>query len=118
VAPAYLVAFVADPPCDAHADALRAVARRVAGAGFFDDADDGPHRTVGTFVRTEAPWSDAAMALLAAVGEMSAEHAVRVEVQFAEEVLGLIDDGRPDAALRQALRGGPGGGTPGASPAP
>jgi hypothetical protein len=111
VAPAYLVAFVADPACDAHADALRAVARRVAGAGFFDDSHDGPDRTVGTFVRTEAPSSEEAAALLAAVAAMSAEHAVRVEVQFAEEVLGLIDGGRFDAALSRAV-GGPAGGGP------
>ena len=103
--PAYLVAFVADPAADAHADALRDVARRVAGAGFFDDAHDGPERTVGAFVRTDAPSSAVACALLAAVAEVSAEHAVRIEVQFAEAVVGQIDGGRYDAALSCAVGG-------------
>ena len=49
----YLVLFVADPADDGHADALRDVARRVPGAGFFDDPMGGKQRTVGTYLRLD-----------------------------------------------------------------
>jgi hypothetical protein len=99
----YLVMFVADRAQDRHADALRAVAREVAGAGFFDDPDAGTERTVGTYVRAEGLTDPAARALVAAVIALSERLAVRVEVQHREVVLGHIDAGVADARLSAAL---------------
>ena len=62
----YLVLFVADPADDGHADALRAAARAVPQAGFFDDPAGGDTRTVGVYLRTE-DLADG-LALVAAVG--------------------------------------------------
>jgi len=93
----YLVLFVADPADDGHADALRDVARAVPDAGFFDDPAGGETRTVGTYLKTE-DLADGA-ALIAAVAQVSFALAARVEVQFHEQVLGHLVDGRPDAAL-------------------
>jgi hypothetical protein len=97
----YLVLFVADRADDGHADALRAAARAVPQAGFFDDPAGGETRTVGAYLRTEE-LADG-LALVAAVAEVSHALAARIEVQFHEEVLGHIVDGRPDAALRARL---------------
>jgi hypothetical protein len=100
---AYLVLFVADPARDAHADALRTAARGVPGAGFFDDPESGAQRTVGTYLRTDGLAVAAAARLVDAVAVVSAEHGVRVEVQWREEVLGWIDRGTPDTAVTRAL---------------
>jgi hypothetical protein len=98
---AYLVLLVAGPAGDDHADALRGVARAVPQAGFFDDADEGPQRTVGTFLRAADPADG--MALIRAVAGVSRVLQARFEVQHAERVLGFLDAGRPDAALRAEL---------------
>ena len=97
----YLVLFVADAADDGHADALRAAAREVPDAGFFDDPAGGDQRTVGAYLRTEE-LADGAV-LVAAVARVSFALAARFEVQFREQVLGHLVDGRPDAALRAAL---------------
>src|SRR4051794_34125451 len=67
----YLVLFVADPAEDRHADALRDVARSVAGAGFFDGGEAGDARTVGTYVQAAALDEPGAQALLAAMAEFA-----------------------------------------------
>jgi hypothetical protein len=97
----YLVLFVADPADDGHADALRAAARAVPQAGFFDDPAGGDTRTVGAYLRTEEPADG--LALVAAVAEVSFALAARIEVQHREEILGYLVDGRPDDALRARL---------------
>ncbi len=97
----YLVLFVADPATDGHADALRAAARRVPDAGFFDDAEGGELRTVGTYVRARVPRDG--LALFREVASISGALGVRFEVQHAEVILGHIADGRPDAALARHL---------------
>ncbi|QEC48529.1 hypothetical protein FSW04_13775 [Baekduia soli] len=101
MADAYLVLFVADPADDEHADALRAAARSVPGAGFFDDPMGETERTVGAYLKTED--LGAGRPLLRAVARVSAALAARIEVQHREAVLGFIVDGDPDAALTQAL---------------
>ncbi|MDX6685868.1 MAG: hypothetical protein QOF26_2072 [Baekduia sp.] len=101
MADAYLVLFVADPADDGHADALRTAARAIPGAGFFDDPAGGDERTVGTYLRTDELVEGAALML--AVARVSEALAARIEVQFREEILGYLVDGRPDAALAAAL---------------
>ncbi|HET6505523.1 MAG TPA: hypothetical protein VFG42_01925 [Baekduia sp.] len=98
---AYLVLFVADAATDGHADALRAAARRVEGAGFFDDPDGGEIRTVGTYVRAREVVEG--LALLREVAAISAALGVRFEVQHAEAILGLLVEGHPDASLARHL---------------
>jgi hypothetical protein len=99
----HLVAFVADPAEDRHAEALREAARSVRGAGFFDDPDGGAERTAGVYVRAAELAEPAAGALLEAVFAISARLAVRLEVQHREEVLGYITSGEPDVRLGAAL---------------
>lgn len=101
MADAYLVLFVTDHADDGHADALRAAAREVPGAGFFDDPAGEADRTVGTYLRTDTLVDGAP--LMAAVAQVSRALAVRIEVQFREEILGHLESGRPDAALAAAL---------------
>jgi hypothetical protein len=98
---AYLVLFVADTAHDVHADALRTAARAVPGAGFFDDAEGGENRTVGTYVRARE--LQEGLGLLAAIARVSAELEARFEVQHAEEVLGYLVAGRPDPDLAARL---------------
>lgn len=101
---AYLVLFVADAATDGHADALRAAARRVPGAGFFDGVGgvrSGEIRTVGTYVRAREPLEG--LALLREVAAISAALGARFEVQHAEAILGHLVEGRPDAALARHL---------------
>src|SRR4051794_24135783 len=93
----YLVLFVADSADDGHADALRAAARAVPDAGFFDDPDGGEQRTVGAYLRTEELAAGAA--LVAAVVQVSYALAARIEVQYREEILGHLVAGRPDDKL-------------------
>lgn len=100
----YLVAFVADPAADPHADALRNLARAVPGVGFFDDPQGGEQRTVGVYARVETLEDPLAQALIGHVGELSELMRVRVEVQFAEAILGHLEAGVPDASLVAALR--------------
>jgi len=100
---AYLVAFVADAAGDAHADALRELARGLPGAGFFDDPEGGAQRTVGAYARVESLGDELAQALIGHVGELSGRFAVRIEVQFDEEILGHLVAGAPDSALLTAL---------------
>jgi hypothetical protein len=97
----YLVLFVADAAQDHHADALRGVARTVPQAGFFDDAEGGEDRTVGTYVRAREP--EDGIALLVAVATLSRRLQARFEVQHDERILGFLEGGRPDAALRAEL---------------
>lgn len=100
----YLVLFVADAATDGHADALRAVARRVPNAGFFDGVGGdelGAERTVGTYLRTET--LAGGRELLAEVAAISAALGVRFEVQHVEAVLGHLVDGHPDAELARHL---------------
>jgi hypothetical protein len=101
VAESYLVLFVADRAHDRHADALRAAARAVPDAGFFDDPSGAEKRTVGTYVRTDDLAGGAA--LLRAVAAVSARLDTRFEVQFREEVVGRLVSGRPDADLAAAV---------------
>jgi hypothetical protein len=100
---AYLVAFVADRANDQHAGELRALARSLDGAGFFDDPAGGEQRTVGTYARVEALGDELARALIGHVGELSGRLGVRIEVQFDERILGHLVSGVPDAALIAAL---------------
>jgi hypothetical protein len=102
----HLVLFVADAADDRQAAALREIARSVEGAGFFDDPELGGLRTVGTYLRTDDPRGEGAMALVAAVAAMSATLGARIEVQYAEAVLGHIESGLPTAALARALAPG------------
>ncbi|HEV7494579.1 hypothetical protein [Baekduia sp.] len=100
----YLVLFVADAADDGHADALRDAARDVPNAGFFDGvggAGSGDTRTVGAYLRTEE-LADG-VALVTAVAEVSLALAARIEVQYREEILGHLVDGRPDEALQARL---------------
>jgi hypothetical protein len=97
----YLVLFVVDGAADHHATALRGVARDVPDAGFFDDAEAGADRTVGTYVRAREPADG--LALLRAVASLSRALQARFEVQHDERILGFLEGGRPDAALRAAL---------------
>jgi hypothetical protein len=101
MADGYLVLFVADAADDGHADALRAAAREVPGAGFFDDPAGGDERTVGTYVRAEELVEGAALML--AVARVSEALAARIEVQFREEILGYLVAGKPDGALAEAI---------------
>ena len=102
VAAPYLVLFVADAADDGHADALREVVRQVPGAGFFDDPADTGVRTVGAFLRTDDPAGEGAT-LVYGVAAFSLMLAARIEVQYREEILGWIVDGRPDPDLTRAL---------------
>jgi hypothetical protein len=101
MADAYLVLFVADRAGDDHAAALRGVARAVPRAGFFDDPGDTSERTVGTYLKVAEPADG--LALIQAVATISRALATRFEVQHDERVLGFLDGGRPDAALRAEL---------------
>jgi hypothetical protein len=101
VADSYLVLFVADRAHDGHAEALRAAARNVPDAGFFDDPSGGDERTVGAYVRTET--LAGGVALLRAVASVSARLQTRFEVQFREEKVGHLVSGRPDADLDAAV---------------
>jgi hypothetical protein len=100
---AYLVAFVADPAADHHADALRELARGLPGAGFFDDPAGGEARTVGAYARVDSLADELAQALIGHVGELSGALEVRIEVQYDEVILGHLVAGVPDAALMAAL---------------
>jgi hypothetical protein len=100
---AYLVAFVADRADDRHAGELRALARSLDGAGFFDDPAGGEQRNVGTYARVEALGDELAQALIGHVGELSGRLGIRIEVQFDERILGHLVSGVPDAALTAAL---------------
>jgi hypothetical protein len=102
----YLVLFVADAAEDRHADALRAVARAVDGAGFFDDPVAGEERTVGTYVAVERLDEPAAGELIARVADVSARLGASFEVQHRERVLGHLHDGRADQRLAAELGGG------------
>jgi hypothetical protein len=75
----------------------------VAGAGFFDDPMGGSRRTVGTYLRLDTAPQGSPRALVDAVAEVSRDLGARFEVQVSEQVLGVLDDGQPDAALRGAL---------------
>jgi hypothetical protein len=93
----YLVLFVADPAEDRHADAVRDVARSVAGAGFFDGGDGGEARTVGTYVRASALDEPGAQALVAAMAAFAVAAIARVEVQLDERIVGHLEaDGSDD----------------------
>lgn len=97
----YLVLFVADTATDGHADALRAAARRVPDAGFFDDPEGGADRTVGTYVRARE--LSEGLPLIREVAGISRALGVRFEVQHVEAILGYLVGGVPDAALARHL---------------
>jgi hypothetical protein len=100
----YLVLFVADPADDGHADALRDAARRVAGAGFFDDPMGGEERTVGTYLRVDGEADHAAAReLIGHVAVVSTVLAARVEIQLDERILGHLVAGEADAELAREL---------------
>jgi len=101
VADSYLVLFVADAAHDGHAEALRAAARNVPDAGFFDDPSGGDERTVGAYVRTETLTGGAP--LLRAVAAVSARLDTRFEVQFREQKVGHLVSGTPDDDLAAAV---------------
>jgi hypothetical protein len=102
--PSYLVLFVADPADDGHADALRAAARKVPGAGFFDDPMGGTARTVGTYLRVDDEGSHpAAHALIGHVAVVSTALAATIEVQLEERILGHLVAGRADDTLAGEL---------------
>lgn len=102
--PSYLVFFVRDPVDDALADAILERLRGCTGAGWFDDpgAASPAERTTGGYVRAEHPEEPTARELIDVARDVSADHALLVEVQWREERLGLIEDG--------AWRGGSGPG--------
>jgi hypothetical protein len=100
----YLVAFVADPAGDRHADAFRVAARAVEGAGFFDDPEGGDERTVGVYVRAGALGEPAARGLIEQARRVSRELPARLEVQHGGEILGHVSAGEPDERLAAALR--------------
>ena len=83
--------FVRDPVDDALAEAVVGRLRGVAGAGWFDDPGD--ERTTGGYVRA-APSSPGGLALLEVAREVSESHGVAVEVQWREEIVGLVRAGR------------------------
>jgi hypothetical protein len=101
--PRYLVLLVADPADDGHADALRAAARKVPGAGFFDDPVGGQARTVGTYLRLEGDDLAPARELVGRVAVVSGALAARVEVQLDERILGHLVAGEADPALAGEL---------------
>jgi hypothetical protein len=89
---------------DAAWDALRGVARAVAGAGLFDGGDE--PRTVGVYVRVAGLDEPTARALVAEVAALSRRVGVRFEVQYRERILGHLQRGQPDAPLLLALGDG------------
>ena len=91
----YLVFFAADAVDDALADAIRDRVRAVPGAGWFDDpaADSAAERTTGGYVKVGEPEEPLGQDLLAAARDVSAEHGVRIEVQWREEVVGHFEAG-------------------------
>jgi hypothetical protein len=103
VSPSYLVLFVADAADDAHASALRELARGLKGAGFFDDPELGGERTLGTFLRAESLDDPVALELIARVAELSQALGIRIEVQHREVILGHLEAGRPDEQLTASL---------------
>ena len=92
---AYLVFFARDPVDDALAAAILDRVRSCAGAGWFDDPGAGSpaERTTGGYVRAREVEEPAARDLLEVARLVSADHAILVEVQWREALLGLIDAG-------------------------
>jgi hypothetical protein len=96
VSDAYLVFFARDPVDDALAEAIVGRVRSCPGAGWFDDpgAATAAERTTGGYVKVDDPEGPVAQGLLDAARELSAQHAIAVEVQWREEVLARIQAGR------------------------
>ena len=92
---AYLVFFARDPVDDALAEAIVDRVRGCSGAGWFDDpgAASPAERTTGGYVRANDVADPVACALLEAARVVSADHAIVVEVQWREELLGVLDAG-------------------------
>ena len=93
--PSYLVFFVRDPVDDALADAILARLRSCPGAGWFDDpaAASPAERTTGGYVRAADVEDAACHALLDVARTVSADHALLVEVQWREALLGHYASG-------------------------
>jgi hypothetical protein len=92
---AYLVFFARDPVDDALAGAIVDRVRACPGAGWFDDpgAATPAERTTGGYVRVADPEEPRGRTLLDAARAVSSEHAILVEVQWREEILGVLEAG-------------------------
>lgn len=92
---AYLVFFVAGPVDDDLAEAVVARVRTCPGAGWFDDADAASpgERTTGGYVRVSDPETPDGRGLLDIARRLSGDHALLVEVQWREAVIGHLDRG-------------------------
>ena len=111
--PGFLVFFVTDAVDDELAHALRSRIRAVAwdrpweahAPGFFDDPDPGGGiRTTGGYLRIESPVQSDALALLRVAAAVSEDHAVTVELQWQERIIGHVRSGEPDPGLEAAVR--------------
>ena len=104
----YLVFFARDPVDDALADAILARVRACEGAGWFDDpgAASAAERTTGGYVRVADPEEPAGRALIDTARAVSADHAVLVEVQWREAVLGVLEAGRWRGSSSSGADGG------------
>lgn len=111
--PGFLVFFVTDAVDDELARALRTRIRAAAGdrpwiqhaPGFFDDPDPGGGvRTTGGYLRIESPCETDALALLGVATDVAEDHAVTVELQWQERVLGHVRAGEADSGLEDAVR--------------
>jgi hypothetical protein len=91
----YLVFFARDPVDDALAGAIVDRVRGCSGAGWFDDAGAATpaERTTGGYVRARDVEEPHARELLQVARLLSADHAILVEVQWREELLGLLESG-------------------------
>ena len=91
----YLVFFARDPVDDALADAILARVRTCDGAGWFDDpgAASPAERTTGGYVRVTDPEEPTGRALVDIARGLSADHAILVEVQWREAILGVLERG-------------------------
>jgi hypothetical protein len=98
----YLVFFARDPVDDRLAGAIVERVRACPGAGWFDDpaAASPAERTTGGYVRASAIDEPVAAGLLDVARSVSADHAIVVEVQWREAVLGVLEAGawRPSTA--------------------
>jgi hypothetical protein len=94
-APSYLVFFARDPVDDALAGAILDRVRGCPGAGWFDDpgAATPAERTTGGYVRVDDPEEPAGRGLLDVARALSSDHAMLVEVQWREEIIGVLDAG-------------------------
>lgn len=95
MAAAYLVFFARDPVDDEVAGAIVERVRACPGAGWFDDpgAATPAERTTGGYVKVSGLDEPDGVGLLDVARGVSADLAVKVEVQWREEVLGHLEAG-------------------------